>query len=49
MDWDRVTKNEVIGRIEVGAGAKTSAGKSHWDQIAKNPRKQIAEWHRLRP
>uniref|UniRef100_A0A914VQV2 C2 domain-containing protein n=1 Tax=Plectus sambesii TaxID=2011161 RepID=A0A914VQV2_9BILA len=49
MDWDRVTKNEVMGRCMVGIGAKNSSGRSHWDQVRRNPRRQIAEWHRLRP
>ncbi len=110
MDWDRVTKNEVMGRAVVGVGAKNSSGRNHWDQVRvaqspvlmyllttyvrtyvrccvrtyipvylrskyyivcvacfvtlvvmtflvifrllqvrRNPRRQIAEWHRLRP
>jgi len=49
MDWDRVTKNEVMGRCMVGTSAKNSSGRNHWDQVRRNPRRQIAEWHRLRP
>jgi len=49
MDWDRVTKNEVMGRVDVGARSKTVAGRNHWEEVRKNPRKQTAEWHRLRP
>uniref|UniRef100_A0A915K2R7 C2 domain-containing protein n=1 Tax=Romanomermis culicivorax TaxID=13658 RepID=A0A915K2R7_ROMCU len=49
MDWDRVTKNEVMGRTDVGARSKTTIGRQHWDEMRKFPRKQIAEWHRLRP
>lgn len=49
MDWDRVTKNEVMGRVDIGPRAKTAAGRTHWDEVRKNPRKQTAEWHRLRP
>ena len=49
MDWDRVTKNEVMGRMIIGADAHTSSGRAHWDQVRRNPRRQFAEWHRLRP
>ncbi len=49
MDWDRVTKNEVMGRCLIGASARTSSGKAHWEQVRRNPRRQFAEWHRLRP
>ena len=48
LDWDRVTKNEIIGRVTLGLGQLVaSAGKTHWQAIMENPRKQIAEWHRL--
>ena len=46
LDWDRVTKNEVIGRIEIGAPLSGMAGK-HWNEVMNCPRKQIAEWHTL--
>lgn len=41
MDWDRVTKNEVMGRCVIGAESE------HWSQVRNNPRRQIAEWHPL--
>uniref|UniRef100_A0A1I8IAL7 Synaptotagmin-11 n=2 Tax=Macrostomum lignano TaxID=282301 RepID=A0A1I8IAL7_9PLAT len=46
LDWDRVTKNEVIGRLELGLGRGELADK-HWQEAMNCPRKQIAEWHRL--
>lgn len=47
LDWDRMTKNEVIGRLEIG----TKVGPQevhHWNEVMNCPRKQIAEWHKLR-
>uniref|UniRef100_A0A9J2P3Y0 C2 domain-containing protein n=1 Tax=Ascaris lumbricoides TaxID=6252 RepID=A0A9J2P3Y0_ASCLU len=41
MDWDRVTKNEVMGRCVIGSESE------HWSQVRNNPRRQIAEWHTL--
>ncbi|PAA85911.1 hypothetical protein BOX15_Mlig006251g2 [Macrostomum lignano] len=46
LDWDRVTKNEVIGRLELGL-AKGDLPDKHWQEVMNCPRKQIAEWHRL--
>uniref|UniRef100_T1JDZ3 C2 domain-containing protein n=1 Tax=Strigamia maritima TaxID=126957 RepID=T1JDZ3_STRMM len=47
LDWDRVTKNEVIGRLEMGANSHGSA-LHHWNEVCSAPRRQIAEWHKLR-
>ncbi|KAK6178976.1 hypothetical protein SNE40_011442 [Patella caerulea] len=47
LDWDRMTKNEVVGRLEIGS--KTGPTEvSHWNEVINCPRKQIAEWHKLR-
>uniref|UniRef100_A0A0B6ZJQ8 C2 domain-containing protein n=1 Tax=Arion vulgaris TaxID=1028688 RepID=A0A0B6ZJQ8_9EUPU len=46
LDWDRMTKNEVVGRLEIGLkceGQETN----HWNEVINCPRKQIAEWHKL--
>ncbi|XP_014670834.1 PREDICTED: synaptotagmin-4-like isoform X2 [Priapulus caudatus] len=47
LDWDRVTTNEVIGRLEVGAKSTGNALR-HWNEVCNSPRRQIAEWHRLK-
>ncbi|KRY82520.1 Synaptotagmin-11 [Trichinella pseudospiralis] len=47
MDWDRIAKNEVMGRCEIGLRALTVDGRSHWEEISGNPGKQFAKWHRL--
>ena len=48
LDWDRMTKNEVIGRLEVGGPKAAGSESSHWSEVMNCPRKQIAEWHKLR-
>jgi hypothetical protein len=41
-----MTKNEVIGRLEIGT--KVGAHEvHHWNEVMNCPRKQIAEWHKL--
>lgn len=47
LDWDRVTKNEVIGRLELGGPRCTGAALNHWKEVCNSPRRQIAEWHKL--
>ncbi|XP_039291276.1 synaptotagmin-4 [Nilaparvata lugens] len=48
LDWDRVTKNEVIGRLELGGAKSSGAALHHWQEVCNSPRRQIAEWHKLR-
>ncbi|XP_017144313.1 synaptotagmin-4 [Drosophila miranda] len=47
LDWDRVTKNEVIGRLELGGPTSSSTALNHWNEVCNSPRRQIAEWHKL--
>lgn len=47
LDWDRVTKNEVIGRLELGVNG-TGSARHHWREVQAAPRRQIADWHKLK-
>lgn len=51
-DHDRVTRDEVIGKIEIGSNAAlaapgSAASAKHWYEVIKSPRRQIAEWHKV--
>ncbi|KAF6210629.1 hypothetical protein GE061_013736 [Apolygus lucorum] len=48
LDWDRVTKNEVIGRLELGGTKAGASAQHHWNEVRHSPRRQIAEWHKLK-
>ncbi|XP_063990811.1 synaptotagmin-4 [Diachasmimorpha longicaudata] len=48
LDWDRVTKNEVIGRLELGGTKCQGSALTHWNEVCSSPRRQIADWHKLR-
>ncbi|KAJ8674256.1 hypothetical protein QAD02_005518 [Eretmocerus hayati] len=48
LDWDRVTKNEVIGRLEIGGPKCQGSALSHWNEVCSSPKRQIADWHKLR-
>ncbi|XP_008852190.1 synaptotagmin-11 isoform X2 [Nannospalax galili] len=47
IDFDRTTKNEVVGRLIVGAHSVTTSGAEHWREVCESPRKPIAKWHSL--
>ncbi|XP_015277619.1 PREDICTED: synaptotagmin-11 [Gekko japonicus] len=47
IDFDRTTKNEVVGRLILGAHSVTAGGVEHWREVCENPRKQVAKWHSL--
>jgi len=46
-DWDRITKNEVIGRLILGSRDSEGSCLTHWEEIQKCPRRPIAQWHKL--
>ncbi|XP_070169380.1 synaptotagmin-4 [Polyergus mexicanus] len=48
LDWDRVTKNEIIGRLEFGGPKCQGSAVNHWKEVCSSPRRQIADWHKLR-
>ncbi|XP_005372907.1 PREDICTED: synaptotagmin-4 isoform X1 [Chinchilla lanigera] len=46
LDSERGSRNEIIGRLVLGASAEGTAGE-HWKEICDFPRRQIAKWHML--
>ena len=48
LDWDRVTKNDVIGRLDIGLKGSGSVEQRHWQEVMNCPRRQLAEWHKLK-
>ncbi|XP_050303665.1 synaptotagmin-11 isoform X2 [Anthonomus grandis grandis] len=48
LDWDRVTKNEVIGRLDLGGEKCSGTALTHWNEVCNSPRRQIADWHKLK-
>lgn len=47
VDFDRTTKNEVLGRLLLGLHSPSTSGASHWGEVCENPRRQISKWHNL--
>lgn len=48
LDYDKIGKNDAIGKIWVGNKAPGN-GVRHWSDMTTNPRRPIAQWHPLRP
>ncbi|KAM6979852.1 synaptotagmin-2-like isoform 2-T2 [Aplochiton taeniatus] len=48
FDYDKIGKNDAIGKVFVGSKA-TAAGLKHWSDMLANPRRPIASWHPLQP
>ncbi|XP_056300235.1 synaptotagmin-11-like [Pseudoliparis swirei] len=47
VDFDRTTKNEVLGRLLLGLHSPAPSGAAHWREVCENPRRQISKWHDL--
>ncbi|XP_058487479.1 synaptotagmin-2 isoform X3 [Solea solea] len=48
FDYDKIGKNDAIGKIFVGSKA-SGLGLKHWSDMLANPRRPIAQWHPLQP
>ena len=46
MDYDKIGKNDAIGKVFVGYNS-TGAELRHWSDMLANPRRPIAQWHTL--
>ncbi|CAG5105140.1 Oidioi.mRNA.OKI2018_I69.chr1.g1870.t1.cds [Oikopleura dioica] len=45
-DYDRMGKNEAIGKLTLGCHASGSELR-HWSDMLASPRRPIAQWHTL--
>nr|XP_033817051.1 synaptotagmin-5 [Geotrypetes seraphini] len=48
LDYDKLGKNEAIGKVFVGCNS-TGTELRHWSDMLANPRRPIAQWHTLQP
>ncbi|XP_033008978.1 synaptotagmin-2 [Lacerta agilis] len=48
LDYDKLGKNEAIGKVFVG-NKSTGTELRHWSDMLANPRRPIAQWHSLKP
>jgi len=43
-----VCLTQVIGRLELGGTKSGGTALHHWNEVLSSPRRQIAEWHKLK-
>ncbi|XP_054633478.1 synaptotagmin-1b [Dunckerocampus dactyliophorus] len=48
LDYDKIGKNDAIGKVLLG-GSSTGTEQRHWSDMLANPRRPIAQWHSLQP
>ncbi|XP_066564824.1 synaptotagmin Va isoform X2 [Amia ocellicauda] len=48
LDYDKLGKNDAIGKVFVGCGSSGTQLR-HWSDMLANPRRPIAQWHTLQP
>ena len=46
VDYDRMSSSDPIGRVVLGDNA-TGPQLKHWAEMIANPRRPIAQWHKL--
>ena len=49
MDYDRFSKDDVVGQVLVGPNAKDEMGQTHWEELISNPNQPISRWHAIYP
>ena len=49
MEYDRFSRDSVVGVVYLGHNVPHSTGKQHWDQIIAQPNYSISNWHTILP
>lgn len=47
LDYDKIGKNDAIGKIFVGLNS-SGTEQRHWEDMLATPRRPIAQWHALK-
>ena len=49
LDYDRFSRNDLIGTVLLGANARQHSGYSHWNDMVATPWQRISRWHSIEP
>ena len=49
MDYDRFSRNDLIGTVLLGANVHHQSGQSHWTDMVATPQQRISRWHSIKP
>lgn len=47
MDYDRFSRDTVVGTVEIGSKASEESCHSHWDEVISAPNQAVSRWHRM--
>ena len=46
-DYDRFSKNDVMGKVRLGSNVEGESECRHWREMILNSQKQTKQWHSL--
>ena len=49
MDYDRLSRNDVIGVIHLGERSDHMTGQKQWVDMLQSPKQSISQWHSVAP
>ena len=49
MDYDRFSRNDIIGIVLLGGSVHYPSGCSHWAEMIVSSQQSITQWHSIRP
>ena len=49
MDYDRLSRNDVIGVVILGEKSDHMTGQKHWMDMLQSPKQSISQWHSVAP
>ena len=49
MDYDRFSRNDIVGMITLGEKSDHETGQKHWIDMLQSPQQSITQWHSVAP
>ena len=49
MDYDRLSRDDLIGTVLLGVNVDHHSGFSHWTDMVAAPHQRISRWHSIKP
>lgn len=49
MDYDRLSRNDIMGVILLGEKIDHRTGRKHWIDMLQSPQQSISQWHSVLP